>query len=117
LNREKPLTTGLEQKWDYLYVDDLIRAFVLIGDKGIGGKIYPIGSGEQKQMCEYVEIIRNLIDPSLLLGIGEIPYKNPSKIDNQILDITELKLDTGFKAEYDFSRGIIETIKYFKTLL
>lgn len=117
LNREKPLTTGLEQKWDYLYVDDLIRAFVLIGDKGIGGKVYPVGSGEQKQMREYVETIRNLIDPSLPLGVGEIPYKNPSKIDHQILDITELGLDTGFKAKYDFSRGIIETIKYFKTLL
>lgn len=116
LKGEKPSTTGLEQKWDYLYIDDLIRALILLGEKGIGGKVYPIGSGEQKQMCEYVEIIRKLIDPSLPIGIGEIPYKNPNQIDNQICDISELYQDTGFKAQYDFQRGINITIQYFKTI-
>lgn len=116
LKGEKPSTTGLEQKWDYLYIDDLLRALILLGEKGIGGKVYPIGSGEQKQMCEYVEIIRKLIDPSLPIGIGEIPYKNPDQIDNQICDISELYQDTGFKAQYDFQRGINITIQYFKTI-
>lgn len=116
LKGEKPSTTGLEQKWDYLYIDDLLRALILLGEKGIGGKVYPIGSGEQKQMREYVEIIRKLIDPSLPIGIGEIPYKNPDQIDNQICDISELYQDTGFKAQYDFQRGINITIQYFKTI-
>lgn len=116
LKGEKPSTTGLEQKWDYLYIDDLLRALILLGEKGVGGKVYPIGSGEQKQMREYVEIIRKLIDPSLPIGIGEIPYKNPEQIDNQICDISELYQDTGFKAQYDFQRGINITIQYFKTI-
>lgn len=110
----KPSTTGLEQQWDYLYVDDLINALVLLGQKGVGGKVYPIGSGEHKQMREYVEIIRNLIDLSLPLGVGEIPYKNPDKIDNQVLDISALKEDTGFEVEYCFVKGISNTINYFK---
>lgn len=117
LKGEKPSTTGLEQQWDYLYIDDLINAFILLGEKGKGGKIYPIGSGEHKLMREYVEIIRNIINPHLPLGIGEIPYKNPSRIDNQIFDISELVSDTGFSAQYDFYKGINETINYFKTLI
>lgn len=112
---ERPSTTGLEQKWDYLYVDDLIEALVLIGEKGVGGRVYPIGSGEHKQMREYVEIIRHLIDPSLPIGIGDIPYKNPNIIDNQILDISDLMADTGFSAKYSFERGISESIKYYKS--
>jgi UDP-glucose 4-epimerase len=116
LKGEKPSLTGLEQQWDYLYVDDLITALVILGEKGKAGKVYPIGSGEHRKMSEYVEIIRKHIDASLPLGIGDIPYKNPNNIDNQVVDITELKEDTGFDPKYDFNKGIAETIDYFKTI-
>jgi UDP-glucose 4-epimerase len=113
LKGEKPSFTGLEQKWDYLYVDDLIEALIALGEKGIGGKIYPIGSGEHQQMVEYVKMIRNQIDPSLPLGIGEVPYKNAT-IDNQVLDITVLRSEVGFKPKHTFKHGIAKTIAYFK---
>ena len=113
LKGEKPSFTGLEQQWDYLYIDDLIDALIAIGHKGKGGKIYPIGSGEHRQMNEYVKIIRDAIDPSLPLGIGDLPYKNKT-IDNQILDISSLQKDTGFQPKYTFEQGIKNTIDYFK---
>lgn len=115
LQGEKPSFTGLEQQWDYLYIDDLMSALQAIGEKGIDGKIYPVGSGEHKQMAEYVKILRDKIDPSLPLGIGNLPYKNKT-IDNQVLDITALKADTGFAPRYTFEQGIELTINYFKHL-
>ena len=116
LNREKPSFTGLEQQWDYLYIDDLISALIALGEKGKGGKVYPVGSGEHRQMNEYVYMLRDMIDPKLPLGIGDYPYKNPNKIDNQVLDISELKKDTGFEAKYSFEQGITKTIEYFKNI-
>jgi len=110
---EKPSFTGLEQQWDYLYIDDLMYALQALGEKGKSGKIYPIGSGEHQQMVEYVKIIRDKINPALPLGIGEKPYKNKT-IDNQIMDITELVSDTGFAPHYTFEQGIEQTINYFK---
>lgn len=115
LKGEKPLFTKLEQRWDYLYIDDLINALLLLGEKGKDG-IYPIGSGENRQMREYVEIIRNLINPEAVLGIGALPYKNPNKIDNQVMDISKLVLDTTFTPKYDFNTGILLTIDYFKSI-
>ena len=115
LQGEKPSFTGLEQQWDYLYIDDLMSALQAIGEKGIDGKIYPVGSGEHKQMAEYVKILRDKIDPSLPLGIGDLPYKNKT-IDNQVLDISALKADTGFAPRYTFEQGIELTINYFKLL-
>lgn len=114
LKGEKPSTTKLEQRWDYLHVLDLIKALYLLGEKGIGGNIYPVGSGESKSLKEYVEIIRDLINPELSIGIGDLPYKT-SRIDNQVLDINELKEDTGFIPQYTFSEGIQEVINFFKT--
>ena len=40
-----PATTKLEQHWDYIYIDDLIDALILLCEKGRGGVIYPLGSG------------------------------------------------------------------------
>lgn len=113
LHGERPSFTGLEQQWDYLYMDDLMKALYLIGEKGQGGKVYPIGSGEHRQMREYVQVVRDYINPELPLGIGDKPYKN-SVIDNQIMDISELVNDTGFEADWDFDKGIKETIEWFK---
>lgn len=113
LNGGKPSTTKLEQKWDYLHVEDLMVALYLLGQKGKGGKMYPVGSGEISTLREYVEIIRDAIDPTLPIGIGDIPYKN-SKIDNQVLDITSLKEDTGFEPSISFSGGIQDVISFFK---
>ena len=105
LKGDKPSTTKLEQEWDYLYIDDLMDALISLGEKGVCGKVYPIGSGVHRKMREYVEMIRNIINPSLPVGIGDIPYKNET-IDNQVLDISELVRDTGFKASVDFEIGI-----------
>lgn len=114
LKGEKPSTTKLEQRWDYLHVSDLMEALYLLGEKGIGDKIYPVGSGESKTLKDYVGIIRDLINPELPIGIGDLPYKT-SRIDNQVLDINELKEDTGFTPQYTFSEGIQEVINFFKT--
>lgn len=114
LRGEKPSFTRLEQQWDYLYIDDLIDALITLGEKGKAGKVYPVGSGSHQQINKYVYQIHNMIDPSLPLGIGDYPYKNPNKIDNQILDITALKEDTGFIPSFNFEKGIRITINYFK---
>lgn len=114
LNGEKPEFTGLAQKWDYLHIDDLVNALIALGEKGVGGKVYPVGSGEYKTLREYVEIIRDIINPELPLGIGALPYKNPNKIDNQVLDISELRDDTGFIPQRTFVEGITEVINEYK---
>lgn len=114
LNGEKPEFTGLAQKWDYLHIDDLVNALIALGEKGIGGKVYPVGSGEYKSLREYVEMIRDIIDPELPLGIGALPYKNLNKIDNQVLDISELRNDTGFTPQRSFLEGITEVINDYK---
>lgn len=116
LRNEKPSFSKLEQQWDYLYLDDLMDALISLGEKGKGGKVYPVGSGEHRQMVEYVRIIQKLINPDVELGIGDLPYKS-DKIDNQVMDVSELYVDTGFRSKYTFEEGIKKTIDYFKSKL
>ncbi len=82
----------MEQKWDYIYIDDLILTLILVAEYGKENKVYVTGSGVARPMYEYVQIIKNKIDSKAELGIGDIPYKT-DKIDHAVTDITELKED------------------------
>lgn len=115
LNDSRPSFTKLEQRWDYIYISDLICSLILVGERGKGSKVYVTGSGNARPMYEYVEILKNQIDPDAELGIGDLPYKT-SRIDNAVVDITVLAEDTGYKPLVPFEEGIKATINYFKTL-
>lgn len=115
LKGEKPSYGYLNQMWDFLYVAEVARALKLIGEKGKPGKIYAIGSGIYKPLREYVEIIRNCINPNLLLGIGERPELS-DKAFSSCVSIKELTEDTGFRPEISFENGIKKTIEYYKQI-
>lgn len=114
LNGEKCSFTGLEQQWDYIYIDDLAEAMVQIGIVGKEGKDYPVGSGSARPLCDYIYDIRDLIAPDAVLGIGEKPYKNGKRPDNSVLDISELQQDIGFVPKTSFKEGIRKTIDDFR---
>lgn len=113
LKGEKPSFTKAEQRWDYLYSKDAGKAFRLIGEKGKGGKTYCVASGVSRRLKDYIYIIRDAIDESLPLGIGDYEYA-PQQVMNLVADISSLKEDTGFEPEYTFEAGIRETIDWYR---
>ncbi|MCL2704754.1 MAG: NAD(P)-dependent oxidoreductase [Spirochaetaceae bacterium] len=113
LNGEKPTFTALEQRWDYIYIDDFINALMLIAEKGVACKSYALGYGKARALHEYITVIRDIINPTLPLGIGERSYKS-GKPDNSEMDISELEKDTGFTPLIPFDEGIKKTIEWFK---
>ncbi len=110
---EKPSLTAGEQLWDYIYADDAADALIAMAENGKDGAIYPIGSGQTRPLKEYFQIIRDCVDPSLPLGLGDIPY--PS---NQVMhleaDISELSRDTGFHPKTSFEEGAMKMVRKFK---
>jgi len=112
LKGEKPSYGYLNQMWDFLYVAEVARALRLIGEKGKPGKIYAIGSGIYKPLREYVEIIRDCINPELPLGIGERPELS-DKAFSSCVSIKELTDDTGFIPAVLFEDAIRKVIDYY----
>ncbi len=110
---EKPALTAGEQIWDYLYADDVALAYMLLAQKGMDGSIYPIGSGVGRPLREYVEIIRDQIDPALPLGFGEVPYSD-KQVMHLCADISKLQSDVGFKPRISFEEGIRRTIEWVR---
>lgn len=113
LRNEKPALTQLKQKWDYVHINDVVDAFESIIRNGKKDAFYVIGHGDNCPLSEYIFKIRDLINPRLPLGIGEIPYSGDI-IPMSCVDLSELKLDTGFEPKISFDQGIVNVIKKIK---
>lgn len=113
LKGEQPQLTALEQKWDYIYIDDLIEAIYLIGTKGKTGAFYTVGHGDNCPLKEYIFKIRDIINPNLPLGIGAVPYSS-DKLPSSCVDLTPLYQDTGFIPKISFNKGIRKVIDELK---
>jgi nucleoside-diphosphate-sugar epimerase len=100
-----PEFTKCEQIWDYLYCDDAARAFLAVGDSGVDGKVYPLGSGKQRKLSGYLEALRDILYPDGVLQFGKKDYY-PHQPMFLCADISELTADTGWRPEVSFEEGI-----------
>ena len=116
LKGEKPSLTKCEQIWDFMYARDTARAMLAAAENGVDGKTYPIGSGNAKTLREYVEMIRDIINPSIEIGFGEKEYY-PHQPMFLCADINELRNDTGFEPATGFEDGIRMTADWVKSRL
>ena len=100
-----PKVTPCQQLWDYLYSDDAADAFLAISERGVDGKTYVLGSGKGRKMSEYLEEIKNAINPTIEVQYGAIDYY-PHQPMHLVADISELTRDTGWKPQVTFAEGI-----------
>ncbi|MBE6556532.1 MAG: NAD(P)-dependent oxidoreductase [Ruminococcaceae bacterium] len=113
LRGEKPSFTPCEQTWDYLYSADAAQAFLAMARKGRDGAVYCLGGGEPKPLSHYILAIRDAVDPTAEVGIGELAYP-PHQVMYLGADIRSLCEDTGYMPRYRFEEGIMETVVYAK---
>ncbi len=110
MNGEAPIFTKGEQIWDFLYSGDAAEALLLMAEKGTHGKLYCLGSGVGKPLFEFINLIRDTVNPLALVEFGGIPY-NENQVMYLVADIDELKNETGFSPKTEFTEGIRLIIK------
>jgi nucleoside-diphosphate-sugar epimerase len=108
-----PKYTGLEQVWDYLYIDDLVEALWLLALRGRPGRCYPVGSGTVRPLSSYVREVRDAISPDADLMIGALPYRS-SRLDSSIPVLDALVEDTGFEPRVTFAAGVKATVRWMQ---
>lgn len=113
LNGERAAFTSAEQNYDFVYITDTINGLYLCGEKGKTNNTYYIGSGSARPLKNYIEMIKSEIDPQIELHLGEVPF-NGISLPIEEFSCDEIKKDTGYFAQVDFSEGIKKTIPWLK---
>lgn len=103
--KRSPKLTKCEQDWDFLYSEDAAVALIALADKGINGKVYPLGSGKSRKLFKYIESIRDIVASGKSIHFGEKQYY-PHQAMYLCADIAELTADTGWKPKISFESGI-----------
>lgn len=102
-----------EQEYDFIYIDDAVEAFALLGSKGEAGKFYYIGSEEHKKLKDYLRILGEETKKEDKIGLGEIPFCGES-LDYKMFEPFSMKVQLGFFPKTDFRQGINNMIRYIE---
>ena len=111
LARERPQLTAGDQRWDYLYVDDAAEAIYRAAMVPTAEGVFNLASGRAETVRWIVEHLRDLIDPALPLGFGEIPGASPSLTG----DSTALRRATGWTPATDLETGLRKTVDWHRS--
>lgn len=108
-----PEFTAGTQNYDFVYIDDVARAFRLIGENGKPFTSYVIGSSVAKPLKEFLLEMKDAIAPELPFKFGDVPFTG---IDLPLsdFDCRKTEEDTGFKAEISFAEGCRRTFEWWK---
>jgi UDP-glucose 4-epimerase len=95
---------------DYVYVDDVVDAFMRAGCGPLGAtETYNIGTGQHTALTEVHGLISAVLDGSSLPSVAA----NPSDELNAIaLNATEGEKDLEWKPTVDFMEGVRRTVRW-----
>ena len=110
---EAPQFTAGTQNYDFVYIDDVARAFRLIGEKGKPFHEYLIGSSTARPLREFLLEMRAAIAPELEFRFGDVPFTGVNMSLEQF-DCSQTEMDTGFRAEVSFAEGCKRTCDWWK---
>lgn len=113
LARTRPPLTAGEQLWDYLYVADAAEAIYRTAKIESVQGVFNLGSGDARPVRAIVERIRDLIDPSLPLGFGEINYP-PNQVTRLQADITRLRSAIEWTPQTPLEEGLRRTVEWYR---
>lgn len=109
LDGQRPRVTAGDQLWDYLYVEDAVSALCAVLESDAGG-VFNLGSGITVRLRTVIEMIRDLIGPSLAIGFGEIPYTK-DQVMYLCADLRRLEVATGWKPRVTLEKGLRWTVE------
>ena len=112
--RPPEISTGnLSAKSDFTDVRDIVRAYRLLGEKGISGKTYNVGRGRAVSIEYILDTAMGLSEISIVhstdpnrLRASDIPVIEP--------DVSEILSDTGWKAEISVEKTVSDTLDYWR---
>ena len=115
LNKKKfPIYGNGEQKSEYIYVKDVVEAFIrsMNSEKDLGGKVIHVGNGKSNSVNEIVCACEAAWNKNI-----EVEYTDmrPGEVHYMAyLDPKPMKELLDYEIKWNLNDGLIETIKYYE---
>ena len=104
------LTKG-EQERDFIYINDIVSAYLLLIEKNIPQKKWleiGIGSGKPIKIKEFVKAVHQITHSASDLAFGMLPYRN-NEVMKYTMDVSFMR-DIGWEIKCDLISGLKKTV-------
>lgn len=105
---------------DWLYVDDHVRALMLIGERGVPGETYNVGGHCEftnlqvvKTICEVLDEDRPRADGASYAAQIVFVKDRPGHDLRYAIDSAKIRRELGWQPSLDFKDGMRRTIKWY----
>jgi nucleoside-diphosphate-sugar epimerase len=114
LNHRQLLLTAPGYRRDYLFIEDLVEAFLLaLKAKDIDGQVINIASGQQTTNEDVVDLIQELTGQRIEVKAGGYPARGHDKTF-WVADIRKAKKLLGWEPSHTLRSGLEKTIAWFR---
>ena len=103
------------QTRDFIYVQDVVDAFIRAMDSSIDFDIFNVGKGKNYSLNEVVAIVSRILDVEVKVKYVENPIKN--YVYHTLADTRKAEEKLKFKAKVELEEGIRKIIPYYKRVL
>ncbi len=117
-----PVYGSGEQVRDWLYVDDHVKALMLVLERGVVGETYNIGGNQERTNLEVIHTLCHILEergilppPSVhsLLDLIEHVADRPGHDERYAVDASKLEKTLGWKPTESFSSGMEKTVEWY----
>lgn len=111
------LTVGnLETKRDFTDVEDMMRAYVLLMEKGKSGDVYNIGSGVSHKMSDVLNILLSFTNVKIKIETDP-KLLRPSDNAESVCDNTKITACTGWKPQIPLEKTLKDILEYWRGII
>ena len=103
------------QTRDFIYVQDVVDAFIKAMNSNIDFDIFNVGKGKNYTVNEVIAMVSRILDVEVNVKYMENPIKN--YVWQVLADTTKAEEKLGFKAKIELEEGIRKIIPYYKKVL
>lgn len=102
------------QERDYLYVDDIVAAFLQLSEKGERGEVYNVGTDERIRFVDMVDAVLAAVGSGQKKHVPWPQNYEKNETGNYVADTSKLEKLTGWKPQTRLADGVAKTVDYYK---
>lgn len=106
---------NLEAMRDFTDVRDIVRAYVLLAEKGQAGQTYNVGSGRAVKIADVLALIVKNARVEVRVE-KDMARMRPSDVPIHYADVTKITEQTGWKPCISLEQTIKDTLDYFRKI-
>ena len=100
-----------KQIGDYIYIDDLVNAFLLCSSPKANGQIYNLCFGKGISFVDMAFLIKSVAGKGQIRHVKWPDEAKEVETGDYVSNVNKIKIDLNFTPKIGFKEGVVKTIK------